>query len=118
MSSQTARRHILNNINLNGQHITKGTIWTHSSLHWVLSRTMQRFVLVSPIFVEVGMWEVVLVHVWGLKVWLHSFLISVPNSVSGQSSAPADLLPKEITQFQLKRGLAGRPTAGLGGVKT
>jgi len=56
--------------------------------------------------------------VWGLEVWLHSFLTSAPNSMSGQSSAPADLLPKEITQFQLNRGLAGRPRAGLGGVKT
>jgi len=62
MSSQTARGHILNNTYLKDQHITNSMIWTHSSLHWVLSRTMQRFVLVSPIFVEVGMWEVVLVH--------------------------------------------------------
>ena len=56
--------------------------------------------------------------VWGLEVRLHSFLTSAPNSVSGQSSAPADLLPKEITQFQLNRGLAGRTRDGLGGVKT
>jgi hypothetical protein len=65
---------------------------------------------------------VVLVHAMktyvGVEVWLHSFLTSAPNSVSGQSSAPADLLAKEITQFQLNGGLSGRPRAGLGGVKT
>ena len=121
MSSQTARLHILNNIKLNGQHITNGTIWTHSSLHWVRSRTVQRFVLVSPIFVEVGMSEVVLVHAMktyvGVEVWLHSFVTSGPNSVSVQSPAPANLPAKEITQFQLNRGLGGRPRASLGGVK-
>jgi hypothetical protein len=121
MSSHIARLHILDNINLNEQHITNGTIWTHSSLHWVRSRIVQRFVLVSPIFVEVGMWEVILVHALktygGVEVWLHSFLTSAPNSVSGQSYASADFPAKEITQFQLNRGLAGRLSARLGGVK-
>jgi len=64
---------------------------------------VQRFVLVSPIFVE---------------VWLYSFLTSAPNSVNVQSSAAADLPAKEIIQFQLNRELGGRPRAGLDGVKT
>ena len=53
----------------------------------------------------------------GVEVWLHSFLTSAPNSVSGHSYAPADLPAKAIPQFQLNRGLAGCPSAGLGGVK-